>query len=222
MENTIITTNNYLLIKRLEPKGVTEGGIVLADVSLKKSRWGYVIDVGEGLPDINGKECPPDVEIGDLVFFMQHAPELVDYTPEGLGEFFLVSEGDIMIKVRSVGEDVSIIPMGNYCHIEELEETVQTHSAGGIILPEKAVERPTRGRVLATGMGQRTLTNFYSPRVKAGDIVTYRKYSTLDVNFDDLGIKSGKTKIVGFGDITAVFTEGWKEAIQERLAKMNV
>lgn len=217
-----LITNNYLLIKRLSPKKESEGGILLAEKSIKESRWGYVVDVGEGLADATGTVYSPDVEVGDLVYFMQHAPETLDYTPEGLGEFFLVSEGDVMLKVRKIGDDVSILPMGNYCHIQELEDSVQTTTPGGIILPDKIIERPTRGKVLATGIGQRTLNGYYSPRVCPGDTIRYRKHSTLEVKFDDLGIRGSKTYVVGFGDVVCIETEGWKEMIQERLSKMDM
>lgn len=58
-------------------------------------------------------------------------------------------------------------------------------SAGGIILPDSAQEKPQRGEVLAAGPGKRLDSGTLAPiDVKVGDIVYYGKYSGTEVKVD--------------------------------------
>lgn len=59
-------------------------------------------------------------------------------------------------------------------------------SAGGIVLPDSAQEKPMRGEVLAVGPGK-TLDNgqTLSMAVKQGDKVLFGKYSGTEVKLDD-------------------------------------
>ncbi|MCW5938262.1 MAG: co-chaperone GroES [Fimbriimonadaceae bacterium] len=58
-------------------------------------------------------------------------------------------------------------------------------SAGGIILPDSAKEKPLKGKVLAVGPGK-TLDSGKTvpPDVKVGDTVLYGKYSGTEVTID--------------------------------------
>jgi chaperonin GroES len=59
-------------------------------------------------------------------------------------------------------------------------------SAGGIILPDTAQEKPQRGKVLAVGPGKRLDSGQLAPvDVKVGDTVLYGKYSGTEVNVDN-------------------------------------
>jgi chaperonin GroES len=58
-------------------------------------------------------------------------------------------------------------------------------TAGGIILPDTAQEKPQRGTVLAVGPGKRLDSGQLAPvDVKAGDVVLYGKYSGTEVTVD--------------------------------------
>lgn len=57
-------------------------------------------------------------------------------------------------------------------------------TAGGIIIPDTAKEKPQRGTVVATGNEKLTF------QVKPGDIVMYGQYSGTELNVD------GKTYLV--------------------------
>ena len=58
-------------------------------------------------------------------------------------------------------------------------------TAGGIILPDTAQEKPMRGKVLAVGPGKRLDSGQLAPvDVKVGDTVMYGKYSGTEVNVD--------------------------------------
>ena len=58
-------------------------------------------------------------------------------------------------------------------------------SAGGIVLPDSAKEKPQRGKVTAVGEGKLLDGGERSaPEVKKGDVVIYGKYAGSDVKVD--------------------------------------
>ncbi len=58
-------------------------------------------------------------------------------------------------------------------------------SAGGIILPDAAQEKPQRGKVLAVGPGKRLDSGQLAPvGINAGDTVLYGKYGGTEVKVD--------------------------------------
>jgi chaperonin GroES len=71
---------------------------------------------------------------------------------------------------------LSIKPLGNRLVIEPLEQEEMT--AGGIVLPETAKEKPQEGMVLAAGPGDRDEDGKRIPMdVKVGDKVLFAKYA---------------------------------------------
>jgi chaperonin GroES len=75
-------------------------------------------------------------------------------------------------------------PLGGRVIIEAIEQEEMT--AGGIILPETAKEKPQEGKVLAVGPGEREeKTGARIPmEVKVGDKVLFAKYSGTEVKMD--------------------------------------
>jgi len=71
-------------------------------------------------------------------------------------------------------------PLADHVVVKPLEETDKT--AGGIIIPDTAKEKPTKGQVVAVGSG-RVLGNgrVVPPAVKVGDRVIYGKYGGNEV-----------------------------------------
>ena len=70
--------------------------------------------------------------------------------------------------------------------ILDAEET----SAGGILLPDSAKEKPQQGKITAGGAGTRTKDGKrIKPDVKKGDVVLFGKYSGSDVVVDDVEYK---------------------------------
>ena len=58
-------------------------------------------------------------------------------------------------------------------------------SAGGIIIPDTAQEKPQQGEVIAVGPGARDETGKIAPLdVKVGDIVLFGKWSGTEVKID--------------------------------------
>ncbi|HEY6074569.1 MAG TPA: co-chaperone GroES [Anaerolineales bacterium] len=78
---------------------------------------------------------------------------------------------------------LSFKPLGGRVLIEPLEQEEMT--AGGIILPETAKEKPQEGKVLAIGPGERDDTGKrLAMEVKVGDKVLFAKYSGTEVKMN--------------------------------------
>jgi chaperonin GroES len=74
---------------------------------------------------------------------------------------------------------VNIKPLGDRVLVEPQEAEVKT--AGGIIIPDSAKEKPQKGVVIAVGSG----TKDVEMEVKVGDIVLYGKYSGNELQLND-------------------------------------
>jgi len=78
------------------------------------------------------------------------------------------------MKIRPLHDRVVV------CRMEEERTT-----AGGIVIPDSATEKPMRGEVIAVGAGK-VLDNgdVRALAVKVGDAVLFRKYSGTEVKID--------------------------------------
>ena len=74
-------------------------------------------------------------------------------------------------------------PLHDRVVVSRLEE--DTKSAGGIIIPDTAAEKPSTGKVLAVGPGARNEEGTITPPdVKKGDQVLFGKWSGTEVKID--------------------------------------
>jgi len=83
--------------------------------------------------------------------------------------------------------------------------TEDEKTAGGIIIPDTAKEKPMQGEVVAVGSGSRNEKGDITPLdVKAGDLVLFGKWSGTEVKIDgeDLLIMK-ESDIMGILDVTA-------------------
>ena len=76
-----------------------------------------------------------------------------------------------------------IKPLFDRVVIKRMEE--EKLSAGGIVIPDTATEKPIKGEVVAVGTGK-VLDNgqLRAPSVKVGDKVLFGKYSGTEVKLD--------------------------------------
>jgi chaperonin GroES len=89
-------------------------------------------------------------------------------------------------------------PLGGRVIVEPIEQEEMT--AGGIILPETAKEKPQEGKILAAGPGDRDEDGERIPmEVQIGDKVLYAKYAGTEVKVD-----GKKLLILKENDILAV------------------
>jgi chaperonin GroES len=64
-------------------------------------------------------------------------------------------------------------------------ESAEKASAGGIIIPDNAKEKPSQGEVLAIGRGKLLESGAFSdPLVHAGDRILFSKYAGVETNID--------------------------------------
>ncbi len=78
---------------------------------------------------------------------------------------------------------ISMRPLGSRLVIEPIEQEEVT--AGGIVLPETAKEKPQKGTVLATGPGDRDDEGKRIPLdVQVGDTVLFAKYSGTEIKYN--------------------------------------
>ena len=95
-------------------------------------------------------------------------------------------------------------PLHDRVLLRRLESATKT--AGGIIIPDTAKEKPAEGEVVAAGTGVRDETGKLQPlAVKEGDLVLFSKWSGTEVTIDGeellvvkesdiLGLIEGKKK----------------------------
>lgn len=75
---------------------------------------------------------------------------------------------------------MNIKPLDDRILVKPLEAEERT--AGGIVLPDTAKEKPTRGKVVAAGPGKLLDSGERAPlAVKIGDVVLYGKYSGTEI-----------------------------------------
>jgi len=78
---------------------------------------------------------------------------------------------------------MNIRPLHDRVILKRMEE--ETTSAGGIVIPDSAAEKPQRGEIVATGTGKRLESGEVVPLdVKIGDKVLFGKYSGNEVKVD--------------------------------------
>ena len=100
----------------------------------------------------------------------------------------MAKEKEVNLKVRPLDDRVVVEPL-------EAEEK----TAGGILLPDSAKQKPQRGRVVAVGPGKlRDDGKRSALSVSKGDEVIYGRYSGNDVEVD-----GKEVKIMREGDILA-------------------
>jgi len=88
-----------------------------------------------------------------------------------------------MAKAAKKSNKTSVRPLGDRVIVKRIE--AETKTAGGILLPDTAKEKPQRGKVIAVGDGalldsgkRATLS------VKRGDEVLFAKYGGTEIKID--------------------------------------
>jgi chaperonin GroES len=93
---------------------------------------------------------------------------------------------------------LSLKPLGDRVVVEPVEQEEVT--AGGIVLPETAKEKPQQGNVLAVGPGSRDEGGKHvAMDVKVGDKVLYAKYAGTEFK-----VEGKKLLILRESDLLAV------------------
>jgi chaperonin GroES len=78
---------------------------------------------------------------------------------------------------------MNVKPLSDRVVVKPLE--ADTKSAGGIIIPDNAKEKPQKGKVMAVGPGKTSDEGkLIVPEVKKGDTILYGKYSGTEIVVD--------------------------------------
>ena len=78
---------------------------------------------------------------------------------------------------------MKIKPLHDRVLVRRIEEEKKT--AGGIIIPDTAKEKPTQGEIVSVGAGARDESGKLIPMaVKAGDIILFAKWGGTEVKLD--------------------------------------
>ncbi|HEB62869.1 MAG TPA: co-chaperone GroES [Gammaproteobacteria bacterium] len=78
---------------------------------------------------------------------------------------------------------MKVRPLHDRVIVRRLEE--ETTSAGGIVLPDSATEKPMRGEIIAVGNGKILENGDVRPLdLKEGDSVLFGKYSGTEIKVD--------------------------------------
>lgn len=78
---------------------------------------------------------------------------------------------------------MNLRPLSDRVVVRRMEEEKTT--AGGIVLPDSAKEKPAKGEILAVGEGKRADNgNLVPMSVKVGDNVLFGKYAGQEVKVD--------------------------------------
>ena len=77
---------------------------------------------------------------------------------------------------------MKIRPLHDRVVVRRMEE--ETTSAGGIVLPGSAAEKPNQGEVVAVGNGQVTDNGVRALDVKVGDSVMFGQYAGTEIKVE--------------------------------------
>ncbi len=82
-----------ILVKRVEEKETTKGGIIIPDTAKEKPAEGSVVAVGDGKYGEDGKRMPLELKVGDRVLFGKYSGSEVKINGE---EYLIMREDDVL------------------------------------------------------------------------------------------------------------------------------
>jgi chaperonin GroES len=101
MAVNIIPLRDYVLVKRVEEKETTKGGIIIPDTAKQKPGEADVIAVGPGRRSDKGEVIPLDVKVGDRILLGLYGGHDVKYDDV---EYTLLEEKEIWAKLGAAAK----------------------------------------------------------------------------------------------------------------------
>ena len=86
-----------IMVKVLEAKEKTKGGIVLPDTAQEKPQEAEVVAVGKGKVSDEGKLIPPEVKVGDKILFGKYSGTEITIDENN---YLILKEEDILAIVK--------------------------------------------------------------------------------------------------------------------------
>ena len=92
--------HDRVLLRRVEEKNKTAGGIIIPDTAKEKPMEGEILAIGMGALDEKGVRVPLDVKVGDRVLFGKWSGTETKIDGE---ELLIMKESDIMGIITATG-----------------------------------------------------------------------------------------------------------------------
>ena len=173
-------TGDYVLAKVAAAETTTAAGVMLPVSAQRMPTSGDVVSTGDGnLPGATAA-VPMELKAGDTILYSKFGLGCTDLLLQG-DNHILLRAADVIGTMPRTGaraEDVpELKPLGDRVLLKVQESASVT--AGGVVLPESAKERPMAGEVVRTGPGKwdEEAGKRVEPKVKAGDRVLFFKYA---------------------------------------------
>jgi len=174
--------HDRVLVRRIELAEKTAGGIIIPDTAKEKPMEGEIVAVGSGARGEDGKIQPLDVKKGDRILFGKWSGTEIKLDGE---ELIIMKESDVMgvIDNNLRSDPMKFRPLHDRVVVRRLD--AEEKSAGGIIIPDTAKEKPMEGEVIAVGPGARNEQgHIVALDVKAGDRILFGKWSGTEIKLD--------------------------------------
>lgn len=158
-----------ILVKPQEAAATTRGGLLLPSDAAPRPTCGSVVSVGGGTSAVKD---------GQAVLYSKFGLGCLDVELQG-ESYLLMREQDVMGTLPNVedAEDASKIEP-TFDRVLVKVDPVSETSAGGLVLPESAKEKPSAGTVVRAGPGKEDEDGEFKPiSVAQGDRVMYFKYA---------------------------------------------
>ncbi|GMH33291.1 hypothetical protein BSKO_01125 [Bryopsis sp. KO-2023] len=158
---TVTPLGGRMLVKVDSATPTTTGGIMLPAAVSKTPTRGSVISTSGEI-----------VQAGSGVVYSQYAGTNLKFSDQ---EYILLKEDDVVGTLDSGADIGQLAPLADRLLIEvaDADET----SAGGVLLTSATSEKPTLGKVVAVGPGQKKEGNVTPVNVTVGSTILYSKYS---------------------------------------------
>ena len=89
--------NDRILVKRVEEKEVTKGGIIIPDTAKEKPAEGKIVAVGQGALNNEGVRVPLEVKKGDRILFGKYGGQEINIEGE---EYLIMSEQEVLCVIE--------------------------------------------------------------------------------------------------------------------------
>jgi len=89
--------NDRVLVKRVEEKEVSKGGIIIPDTAKEKPAEGKIVAVGQGALNNEGVRVPLEVKKGDRILFGKYGGQEINVEGE---EYLIMSEQEVLCVIE--------------------------------------------------------------------------------------------------------------------------
>ena len=86
-----------ILVKPIEAKEKTEGGIILPDTAKEKPQEAKVIAIGKGSVSEDGTKVPLEVKVGDKILYGKYSGTDINHDGE---DYLILRQDDILAIIK--------------------------------------------------------------------------------------------------------------------------